>query len=180
MQNGANSAVGRYVIQLAHHRGIKTVNVVRDRPNYEELERELLALGATTVVKADKFALPETQSYLESLLGGKRPILGLNCVSGLATSEMSNFLANGSTLVTYGGMGGKNPTISAASLIFRDIRYVGFWMTRWTLQPENSEKRWPMFAELASLFKAGVLKPPRVEEMKLDNWKTAFARYANP
>ena len=31
VQNGANSAVGQSVIQLAKARGVKTINIIRDR-----------------------------------------------------------------------------------------------------------------------------------------------------
>lgn len=169
---------------MASRRGIKTINIVRDRPNYEALEEELLSLGATTVVKNDRFALPETQEYLRKVIGGS-PILGFNCVGGMATAEMARFLADGSTLVTYGGMAGKNPTITASSLIFRDIKYAGFWMSRWYQQANNSpdlhQKRLEMFEELAQMFRDSILLPPKMERMTFNsNWRAAFERYANP
>uniref|UniRef100_A0A915CBF3 Enoyl-[acyl-carrier-protein] reductase, mitochondrial n=1 Tax=Parascaris univalens TaxID=6257 RepID=A0A915CBF3_PARUN len=49
VQNAANSAVGRAVIQIAHARRIRTVNVVRKRPNIDELVAELKSLGADEV-----------------------------------------------------------------------------------------------------------------------------------
>ena len=36
IQNGANSGVGLYVIQLARHFGFRTINVIRNRPNFQE------------------------------------------------------------------------------------------------------------------------------------------------
>lgn len=50
IQNGANSGVGQAVIQIAKHLKIKTINVVRDRPNLEALKSYLASLGATYVV----------------------------------------------------------------------------------------------------------------------------------
>jgi trans-2-enoyl-CoA reductase len=55
VQNGATSAVGRSVIQIAHARGINTINIVRDRPNLAETEAALKAIGATHVV-TEEFA----------------------------------------------------------------------------------------------------------------------------
>ncbi|KAH7720054.1 CRE-MECR-1 protein [Aphelenchoides avenae] len=46
VQNGANSEVGKYIIQLAHLWGFKTVNVVRDRPTIGDLKAELKEYGA--------------------------------------------------------------------------------------------------------------------------------------
>lgn len=50
IQNGANSAVGQAVIQIAKFFNINTINVVRDRPDFESLRSHLISLGATHVV----------------------------------------------------------------------------------------------------------------------------------
>jgi trans-2-enoyl-CoA reductase len=184
VQNGANSAVGRYTIQMAKNMGIKTVNIIRDRPHYEALEKELYDLGATMVVKSTEFSKQETQNYITRVIGGQ-PILGFNCVGGIATTEMSRFLSEGSTLVTYGGMAGKNPAISASSLIFRDIRYVGFWMSRWYQQAnsnrEKEAEREKMFTEITEMFENGGLEPPNVKQFDFkESWREAIEMYTNP
>ncbi|PJF18563.1 hypothetical protein PSACC_01622 [Paramicrosporidium saccamoebae] len=184
VQNGANSAVGRYTIQMAKKMGIKTVNIIRDRPHYEALEKELYELGATMVVKSTEFSKQETQDYITRVVGGQ-PILGFNCIGGIATTEMSRFLSEGSTLVTYGGMAGKNPVISTSSLIFRDIRYAGFWMSRWYQQAnsnrEKDAERGKMFTEITEMFASGDLKPPNVKQFDFkQNWKEAIEMYTNP
>lgn len=53
VQNGATSAVGRSVIQIAKARGLNTINIIRDRPNLAETEAALKAIGATHVVTED-------------------------------------------------------------------------------------------------------------------------------
>lgn len=50
IQNGANSAVGQAVIQIAKFRQIKTVNIIRDRVNVKDLKNELAAIGADVVL----------------------------------------------------------------------------------------------------------------------------------
>ena len=50
IQNGANSAVGQAVIQIAKFRQIKTVNIIRDRVNVKDLKKELAAIGADVVL----------------------------------------------------------------------------------------------------------------------------------
>ncbi len=49
IQNGANSACGQAVIQLAKKMGVVSVNVVRKREDLDQLREELLALGADHV-----------------------------------------------------------------------------------------------------------------------------------
>lgn len=45
VQNGANSGVGRAAIQLGREWGIKSINVIRERPGWEDLRDELTGLG---------------------------------------------------------------------------------------------------------------------------------------
>lgn len=41
IQNGANSAVGQAVMQIAKTMNVKTVNVVRDREDIDQLKQRL-------------------------------------------------------------------------------------------------------------------------------------------
>ncbi|KAF5834789.1 chaperonin 10-like protein [Dunaliella salina] len=54
VQNGATSAVGQAVIQLAKAKGLQTVNIIRDRPNWAETEDWLKKLGADVVTTEEK------------------------------------------------------------------------------------------------------------------------------
>uniref|UniRef100_A0A8B9LNT2 Enoyl-[acyl-carrier-protein] reductase, mitochondrial n=1 Tax=Astyanax mexicanus TaxID=7994 RepID=A0A8B9LNT2_ASTMX len=54
IQNGANSAVGQAVIQIAAAMQIRTINIIRDRPNCAELVKELHALGADYVLTEEE------------------------------------------------------------------------------------------------------------------------------
>ena len=49
IQNGANSAAGQFVIQLAKTMGLVSVNIVRDREDIGKLKDELIELGANYV-----------------------------------------------------------------------------------------------------------------------------------
>lgn len=50
IQNGGNSAVGQSAIQIASAWGLKSVNVVRDRPDLPALKDYLTNLGADYVL----------------------------------------------------------------------------------------------------------------------------------
>lgn len=54
IQNGANSACGQYVIQLCKAWNLTSVNVVRNRPNIDELKDTLSKLGATHVLTEEE------------------------------------------------------------------------------------------------------------------------------
>jgi len=123
VQNAANSAVGRCVIQLAKSRGVKTLNIVR-RP---ELVEELLALGADAVVTEET----DLREQVKSLCGGARPKLALNAVGGASALNLANALADGGVHVTYGAMGRQPLKIPNGLLIFRGLSFQGFWLNKW-------------------------------------------------
>lgn len=54
IQNGANSACGQYVIQLCNAWNLISVNVVRNRPNIDELKDFLTKLGASHVLTEEE------------------------------------------------------------------------------------------------------------------------------
>lgn len=87
IQTGATSAVGKYILQLAHQKEIKTINVIRDRPDRGPVERELRELGATAIVTPSEVAeLMKTWEY-------PPPKLALDCVGGEASTAAVKALA---------------------------------------------------------------------------------------
>lgn len=56
IQNGANSACGQNVIQLAKIFGFKSVNIIRSRPEPDltNLKDHLMSLGATHVLTQEE------------------------------------------------------------------------------------------------------------------------------
>ncbi|GBF97911.1 hypothetical protein Rsub_10584, partial [Raphidocelis subcapitata] len=50
-QNGATSAVGQHVIQICRAKGIRTVNLIRDRPDWEPTVEWLRGMGADVVAR---------------------------------------------------------------------------------------------------------------------------------
>lgn len=149
IQNGANSAVGGYLIQLARERGIRTLNVVR-RASAMAAVREA---GAEHVL-VDGEDLPERVAAIV----GKEPVrLGIDCVGGLATERLAHCLGEGGTLVNYGAMSGERCMISPRCFVFRDLTLRGFWLARW-FRRATPEARYELFAELAGKIASGALR----------------------
>lgn len=136
LQNGANSAVGQSVIQICSHLGLRTVNVVRNREGVDQLKEELKAMGADFVLTEEEL---RSSKLFENVAP---PKLVLNCVSGKAVIGLVKAVANGGTIVTYGGMSRQPLVVPTSALIFKDIRIVGYWMTRWNWQNKNSPERY--------------------------------------
>ena len=65
-------------------------------------------------------------------------------------------------------------TVPVGSLIFNDIRVVGYWQTRWNNEPKNEEARKEMLSELASLFLENKLVPPPHKLVNFENFLNAL------
>ncbi len=150
-QNAANSGVGRSVISIAAALGLKTLNIVR-RP---ELIPELEALGADRVVTEETDLRREGRT----LTGGKPVRLALNAVGGASALNLANALADDATLVTYGAMGRQPLKIPNGLLIFRGLRFSGFWLTRWK-SSAAPEERVALYRRLTTWAEQGVLRLP--------------------
>lgn len=156
IQNGGNSAVGQMVIQLCKVWNYRTVSVVRDRPNIQELKEQLKSMGADEILtEAD---IKKTQIFKSKKLPA--PKLALNCICGQNALEVLRHLAHGGIMVTYGGMSREPMTVPTSALIFKDISLKGFWMTAWTKANMDSKERRVMFDELGALFRQKKLKAP--------------------
>lgn len=138
IQNGANSGVGRTAIQFAKMWGLNNIAVIRDKggEKTENLKKELLDLGATHVVTdqelRDKGFGDQINEWTDS--GREHVKLGLNCVGGEPAMAMTKVLGPGATMVTYGAMSKAPLKVGASMLIFKDMRFVGFWVSRWADQ----------------------------------------------
>lgn len=175
IQNGANSACGQNVIQICKVWGIRTVNVVRSRPNINELKGFLSKLGACHVLTEEE--LRKTDIFKSGKIA--KPRLGLNCVGGQNALELMRHLQNGSPFVTYGGMSRQPVTVPTSALIFKDIQFRGFWMTRWANNPNNDIERMEMFDELISMMTNNELQGPSHEMVDFSNYQEAIVNTLN-
>jgi trans-2-enoyl-CoA reductase len=149
IQNAANSAAGRAVIQIAHELGHKTVNVVRRAELIDELRAEG---GDVVLVDGDNL-----RDEVKAQTSGAPIHLGLNAVGGDSALRLANCLAPESTLVTYGAMSLQPLKIPNGLLIFKDLRFRGIWINKWYDNATELE-RMEAFRPLFEMAKRGLLK----------------------
>ena len=171
VQNAANSAVGRAVIQLARTLGLRTLNVVR-RP---ELVPELETIGADHVLLDDG----SMESAAAEILAGAPPRLGFNAVGGDSALRLMNVLAPGGTLVTYGAMGRKPLKVPNGLMIFKNLTLRGLWITRWIGDAPRGEVE-ATYARLAEEMRTGRLELPVDSTHGLHGFAKALARLEAP
>ena len=169
IQNAANSAAGRAVIQIAHELGYKTVNVVRR----SELISELRAEGGDVVLVDSENLRREVQDAI----GGPPVRLGLNAVGGESALRLANCLAPGSTLVTYGAMSLQPLKIPNGLLIFKDLRFRGIWINKW-YDNATPAQRMEAFQHLFEMAQRGLLQTKVEKAYPLSEAKTAVAHAA--
>ena len=169
IQNAANSAAGRAVIQIARELGFKTANVVRR----EELIDELRDEGGD-VVLVDGESLREEVKHATS---GAPIRLGLNAVGGDSALRLANCLAPGSTMVTFGAMSLQPLKIPNGLLIFKDLRFRGIWINKW-YDHATMQERIDAFRTLFEMAKRGLLRAKVEKSYPLEEAKAAVAHAA--
>ena len=169
IQNAANSAAGRAVIQIAHELGIKTVNVVRR----DELLDELRAEGGDAVLLDGE----DLRDQVKEATNGAPIRLGLNAVGGDSALRLANCLAPGGTLVSFGAMSLQPLKIPTGLLIFKDLRFRGIWINKWYDNATPSE-RMETFRPLFDMVRRGLLKTKVEKAYPLSEVKAAVAHAA--
>src|SRR5207249_9236472 len=166
IQNAANSAAGRAVIQIAHELGYKTVNVVRRA----ELIDELRAEGGDMVLVDGE----NLREEVKSATGGTPIRLGLNAVGGDSALRLANCLAPESTMVTFGAMSLQPLKIPNGLLIFKDLRFRGIWINKWYDNATTAE-RMDAFRPLFEMAKRGLLRTKVAKSYSLSEAKVAVS-----
>lgn len=151
IQNAANSSVGGYLIQLAKIRGFRTINVVRREAAAEAVRK----LGGDVVLVDG----PDLRKQVRAAVTKGEIRLGIDAVGGEACDRLASCLATGATLVNYGRMSGEPCQVSSQSLIFNDVRLIGFWLARW-FQRASQPEQMALFSDLTRLMAAGALYAP--------------------
>ncbi len=164
VQNAANSVVGRWVIHICARYEINTMNVVRREELFEPLKQD----GATEVITdQDRF-----NKTIKEKIANDEMKLALNAVGGQNASELAKSLSPGGIHVTYGAMGKEPLQMSNALLIFQDIQFRGFWLTRWYKQADYSDVK-QMFDEITEILLRRKIEIPIAKTYGLEEYQKA-------
>lgn len=132
IQNAGTSSVSKIVTQIAKTKGIKTLSVIRDRENFEEVAKELEEkFGATKVISETENGEKDFgKEVLPKILGPDAQVkLALNSVGGKSSANIARKLSQNGLMLTYGGMSKQPLTFPTGLFIFKGLRAHGFWVT---------------------------------------------------
>jgi NADPH:quinone reductase-like Zn-dependent oxidoreductase len=125
IQTAAASAFGRILIQFAKARGVRTINLVRRSEQIAELK----AIGADAVLNTEDGT--DIFEEIKRITGGKLAYGAIDAVGGEIGLKFSKSVRDDGLILLYGVLGGLEVTVSAVDLLFRNITYSGFWITRY-------------------------------------------------
>ncbi|MFD8422803.1 zinc-dependent alcohol dehydrogenase family protein [Streptomyces sp. NPDC059466] len=180
LQTAAGSTVGRLVIQLCRHLGIRTINVVRRRDAVAEIQ----ALGGDEVICTEDEDLVRRVAEIAGPSGVRK---ATDCVAGVVGAQVSQALAPGGEVVVYGALSTHRQTnpaaltipLQARSVIYETKVVRGFWLNRWfgTASPEDALRA---LSEVRGLVADGVLSIPEGRPFPLERFAEALALAETP
>lgn len=102
---------------------LRTLNLVRERPDVQLLKSELLELGADWVFTEAEFAAQAGRFLARP---ERRPALALDGVGGRSALLLADSLARDGLLLVYGGMSRRPHQLSSAALLQKGVSVAGF------------------------------------------------------
>lgn len=153
------SAFAQLFTQLAASRGIRVISTVRR----DDHRAHLYELGAHAVINTETEPLAES---VREITQGAGVRVGLEAVGGAITQQLLDCLMPGGTLLVYGLLSMAPTTLNLGTLIFRQLRVQGFWLSEWLHQAPKEVRRQAQ-TELLALLQAGTLHVPIEAEYEL-------------
>ena len=142
------------------------MNVVRRA----ELVEELRSLGGDVVLVDSENLRDEVAAATQ-----RAPLrLALNAVGGENALHVAKCLASDGMMVTYGAMSLEPLCIPNGMLIFKNLRFTGFWVNKW-YDGATPRQREETFAPLFEMAKRGFLRTKVEKTYPLSEAKAAIA-----
>src|SRR4029077_11802435 len=168
-QTGASSATAGYVVALAKHAGMRTLNVVRRADSV----KPLLDAGADVVLVEGADLIEQAADAI-----GDAPLeLILDAVAGEPAAQLASLLKAGGPIVSYTARNRQPLSIPVVDLVFRGLSVHGYRLNRWlSSTPQETIVR--TYRELADLVRDGTLAAPVEATYTLAEYREALGRAA--
>jgi NADPH:quinone reductase-like Zn-dependent oxidoreductase len=167
LQSAAGSELGRMIIRLARHHGIRTINVVRRREAVADLER----LGADAVVVSTEGPIDE---QVRRIVGPQGVKYAIDPVVGETGTQIYQALGEEGHMLIYGSLTGEPIRVGA------DPRYIlagrrileVFWLGYWLPRLEKTARR-QLIQDIVTLLREGLLVTSGARKYAFDEIGTA-------
>ncbi|WP_185218885.1 zinc-dependent alcohol dehydrogenase family protein [Paraburkholderia dinghuensis] len=167
VQTAPLSGVGRAVMQVARHYGVRTLNIVRRASAIDEV----LEAGGDAAIEDGADMM---QAALE-IVGHAPMPLAIDAVGGEGVSRLAGLLAPGGTVINYGMLSGQPISIGCDQTIFHNISVKGFWLAQKMLYMSRAESD-ALILDAVDLLSKGVLHAEIAGTYSLDEIGKAIGR----
>jgi NADPH:quinone reductase-like Zn-dependent oxidoreductase len=170
LQSAATSELGRMMIRLAKHDGIRTVNVVRRREAVAELER----IGADAVVVAGEGRIDE---QVRRIVGREGVRYAIDPVVGDTGSQIFQALGEEGRMLVYGSLTrepiqvGADPRYILAGRRILEVFWLGYWLPRLDVAARRR-----LLEEIVTLIREDILVTSIGRRYPLDDVLAAVAQ----
>ena len=168
-QTGASSATAGYVLALARHAGLRTLNVVRRADSV----RQLQDAGADVVLVEG----PNLTEQAADAVGDASLELIVDAVGGEPAAQLASLLKIDGQIISYTARARQPVSIPVVDLIFRGLSVHGYWLNLW-LQRTPRDTVAQTYQELAALVDDGTLAAPIEATYALADYREAIAHAA--
>ncbi|KAI5075366.1 hypothetical protein GOP47_0009442 [Adiantum capillus-veneris] len=167
LQTAAASVLGRQLIQLAKHQGIKTINIVRRN----EVKEELLALGADEVIDSSS---EDVAARVKDITSDKLAYAAVDAVGGRLTKTVGESTRSGGVIYEYGSLSGTGEVVLGLSDLKRNVQ-LKFWSLFNNEASLIPERRQNIVAELIKLMQEKIITlPPPSKSYPLTEFRQAL------
>ena len=173
LQSAAGSTLGRMIIKLARHDGIRTINVVRRPEAVEELKA---ATGADVVISSTDGPVAE---QVRRITDGAGVRYALDPVGGETGSQVFDSLGDDGRMLVYGTLDQNPLRIDPRRMIAAKRVVEGFYLGHWAA----ARPKWKMvvlFRQISDLIRRGVLATEAGERFPLESIADAVRRAEEP
>lgn len=177
LQSAANSELGRMIIRLAKHDGLRTINVVRRH----EAVQELKDLGADEVIVSGDGPIDE---QVHNIVGPQGVGFAIDPVAGQTGTEIFRSLSEDGRMLVYGSLSGQgirvgdDPRLTLSGRRSLEVYWLGYWLPRLdesgffeSGRPAISQ----LIDEIVDLIRQGVLKTSPGKKFGLEDIRTAVS-----
>jgi NADPH:quinone reductase len=174
LQSAAGSELGRMIIRLAKHDGIRTVNVVRRRAAVADLER----LGADAVVVSTEGPIDE---QVRRIVGQEGVKYAIDPVVGETGTQIFQALGEEGRMLVYGSLTGEpirvgaDPRSILAGHRILEVFWLGYWFPRL-----DETARGQLIQDIVTLMREGLLVTAVGRKFALDEIGTAVTQAEAP
>ncbi|EFH82866.1 zinc-dependent alcohol dehydrogenase family protein [Ktedonobacter racemifer] len=174
LQSAASSELGRMIIRLAKHDGIRTINVVRRREAAAELQR----LGADAVIVSTEGSIDE---QVRRIVGPQGVQYAIDPVVGETGTQMYQALGEEGRMLIYGSLTGEpirvgaDPRFILAGRRILEVFFFGYWFPRLN---ETAQRQ--LVQDIVTLMREGILVTSAARPFSLDEIGAAVKRAEAP